>query len=198
MYSGTTHFPGMAVVATVLLLVLSGPGALAAQGADTVRSVRPGIEGILQLSTLGGETAFHIGAVAELRLERFSVGAQGMGLTSSVDIGPTTGPRSRLNMGYGGVLLGYTHNDWSGPLLKGTVLLGAGAAEHVDPFGNSVGKDVFAVIEPTAIVGLSVARFLKVSGAVGYRWVASVEDLGGPDASDLRSIVIRLSLRLSR
>jgi len=186
---------GIRVFRALLLLFGLAAADVEAQVGPETRTVRPLVEGILQASDVGGDFVSQLGIAASLRMGNFSAGAVGVGMTGSAATGAAGGPGSRLTLGYGGALLGYTRSGPAQSEWVGSILLGGGAAENVDSFGTSVGKDVFVVVEPALGLALTISDSFAATSTLGYRWVGGVQDLGGPVASDLRSIVVRFGLR---
>jgi hypothetical protein len=194
-YARARSATGLRMAHAVLLLFVLAAADMQAQEDPESRAVRPVVEGILQASDVGGDLVPHLGVAASLRMGNFSAGAIGVGMSGSAMTGAEGGPGSRLTLGYGGALLGYSRSGLAQSEWVGSILLGGGAAENVDSFGTSVGKDVFVVVEPVLGFALPVGESFAATGTLGYRWVGGVQDLGGPVASDLRSIVVRFGLR---
>ena len=97
-----------------------------------------------------------------------------------------------LEMGYGGLELGYVHRPDELVHVSVGLLIGGGRVvwDPGGPSGNRI-DDAFFVAEPEGDVVLNATRFLRVAVGVSYRLARGVElfDLGDADLSGLAAVV---------
>lgn len=117
---------------------------------------------------------------------RYVLGLAGYGLATAHS--PTEellrpeGP-SRIAFGYGGVRLAWVHHPERMVHVSVGMLVGAGGVSVVthDIAGGRYythNSDAFFAFEPTTELELNVARFMRVSAGVGYRFISGTEEPG--------------------
>lgn len=129
-----------------------------------------------------------------------TLGGGGYGLVNEIEtvkISPDT--TLYLNMGYGGLEIGYVHA--SDKLVHFTVqtLIGVGGISHSER--NEFVKtnfegdpDAFFVIEPSMDVVLNVTRYFRFAVGASYRYISGV-DFSGIDDSDLNGLSAQITLK---
>ena len=158
--------------------------------------------GFLSLDLRFGDLASEYGAFAGgeaalLFKRRVYLGIRGAGLTTdnAPVAGPEPGTSRPLQMGYGGLLIGYvipTRDFWQ---VTTDVLVGAGGARpDLDGAGDDDWDGIF-VFEPSLGLELKLARVARLRVGAGYRFVGGV-DLTGIEDSDLRGVTGVVSLRV--
>jgi hypothetical protein len=186
-------------IGVVMLLATTLPGAASAQRSESAFGSRMSdFGGFVELDTrfgeLMGDFAGFAGARAALRLkQRVYLGVGGAGLaTDNARIpGATPGTSHRLNMGYGGILVGYAVPTREFLDLTADVLIGGGGVS-LDGLSRS---DEFFAFEPSVGVELRIAPVLRFGLGASYRFVGDVE-LQGVNDSDLRGFTGTASIRL--
>ncbi|MCE7926551.1 MAG: hypothetical protein DYG98_26185 [Haliscomenobacteraceae bacterium CHB4] len=160
--------------------------------------VRGGFGGpIFSWSHTNGETGYGAGGGGGVVFDRFFVGLFGMGETFD---NPVIG-RNQLAMGYGGLWMGFTipshklvHFYASAKIAGGSV----GVTDFEDDWDwddDYNWDDVVFVAVPEAGVELNVARWMRLSGSVGYRFVDGFSGWGAYGKKDLNAPVYNLTLR---
>jgi hypothetical protein len=158
-------------------------------GAPTIRYAR-----------IYGTDALMAGFEGALLLDhRFAIGLFGRGVASDVQ-GPdsSTGDRSRLNVGYGGMALHYNFVGNDPIYLSVGALIGAGAISfckyldhrwEIECDKDTLDPSVFFVAEPEVKVHVNLTRWMRVGAGVSYRLTAGAasrgvgdDDLRGPSA----------------
>ena len=119
-------------------------------------------------------------------------GGYGLANSSSFDLTNGAGDSGTLEMGYGGLELGYVHRpDALVHVSVGLLIGGGGVAWNRDgPSGSQV-DDSFFVVEPEADVVLNVTRILRIGAGVSYRFARGVElfELRDADLSGFAGVV---------
>lgn len=179
-------------VAIALATLVALPMALVAQTEETLtggRLVSGGFGGpVFKITQLHGDfAAMSGGRGGWIVNHQFILGGAGYGLApQGIRTAYTTagGSRPELEMGYGGVDIGYVNRSHRLVHVEGDVLVGGG---HVGYQGesNSALSDVFSVVEPTAGVELNVTPWFRLGAGASYRWVggASIPDVTNKDLS---------------
>jgi hypothetical protein len=153
--------------------------------------------GFVELDTrfgdMMGEFAAFAGARLALRLKnRIYLGLGGSGLATDNDVvtGPS-GSSQTLEMGYGGLLIGYSVPTRELFDVTADVLVGAGGVK----LEGSGQDDAFFLFEPSLGVELRVAPVVRLGLGAGYRFVGGA-DLPGVRDDDLRGLTGTASVRL--
>jgi len=129
----------------------------------------------------------------------FVIGGAGMGLANDIEANyiDSTNDHLMLNMGYGGVMLGYILNSDDIVHFTGGFLVGGGGISFREGnwydhefdynYGSRYGNDVFLVVEPQVNVELNITKWFRVTGGASYRFISGVDfhgltdkDLAGP------------------
>ena len=117
-----------------------------------------------------------------------AIGGAGYGLTTEIPVTDASLSTPKyLDMGYGGVYLGYVHNSNDLVHFSVNTLVGAGAMQLNDaPPSESWGKtnnsgpsDGFFVVEPGVNAELNVASYFRVALGGSYRFVTGVDKMPG-------------------
>jgi hypothetical protein len=131
---------------------------------------------VLKLSGVNNEFCVFIGGRGGWIINHaFIVGGGGYGLVTDIYV-----DSKKLNVGYGGLELGYVF--LSDSLVHFTVhsLFGFGGVSfESDP----ASADEIFVIEPEATVVLNVTEFFRIAAGISYRLVTGVTTSGVSDAS---------------
>lgn len=151
---------------------------------------------------LVGHRALLVGGEGAVRLDHcVSIGLGGMGLTTSID-GPAyaDGTRTRLGLGYGGVVVRVDFVNPSPVYLSLGTLAGAGGLAHIPLYPNDrylaedtedepIDAAAFFVFEPSFRLDINLTRFARVGGTLSYRWVHGLDGSPWRDR-DLRGVAI--------
>jgi hypothetical protein len=186
-------------IGALVLLVTGFPAAAWAQRSESAFGSRMSdFGGYVELDTrfgnMMGDFAAFAGARAALRLKRhvyLGIGGSGLATDNAQIPGATPGVSHRLNMGYGGFIVGYAVPTREFLDLTADVLIGGGGVS-VDGLNQS---DEFFAFEPSVGVELRIAPVLRLGLGASYRFVGGV-DLQGVDDSDLRGLTGTASIRL--
>ena len=158
--------------------------------------VRGGFGGpIFSWSHTNGKTGYGAGGGGGVVFDQFFVGLFGMGETFD---NPVIG-QPQLAIGYGGLWLGVTtpshklvHAYISAKLAGGAV----GITDFEDDWDyDDNWDDVTFVAIPEVGVELNIARWMRMSGSVGYRFVDGFEGWGTYGKKDLNAPVYNLTFR---
>lgn len=150
---------------------------------------------IVSWSHTNNRTGFGVGGGGGVVFEQFFIGLFGMAETfENVTIG-----QPQLATGYGGLWLGVTtpshklvHAYLSAKLAGGSV----GVTNFKDDWPDEHNwEDLTFVAIPEAGVEVNVARWMRVGGSVGYRFVSGFEGWGSYGKKDLNAPVLNLTLR---
>jgi hypothetical protein len=124
------------------------------------------------------------------------LGAYGLG---SVDLGDVLEGNNidKVELGHGGLWLGYTYQPYKLLHLFSSAKVGWGAVNidtnNFDPFdGNS---DQVFVLTPELGLELNIFRWFRVAGGLGYRWVNGTDGGNLYENEDFSGLVTNLTLR---
>ena len=180
-------------------LMLSFTTAYAQQQQETLfqnARVRGGFGGpIFSWSNTNGQIGYGAGGGGGVVFDRLFVGLFGMGETfDNVVVG-----EQQLAIGYGGLWLGYTIPSHKLLHLYTSVKIAGGSVGTTD-FDDDWDfedhwQDATFVAVPEAGVELNVARWMRLSGSVGYRFVEGFDGWGAYGKKDLNAPVYNLTLR---
>lgn len=158
--------------------------------------IRGGFGGpIFSWSKANGKTGFGAGGGGGVVLDNVFIGLFGMGETfDRVNIG-----QDQIALGYGGLWLGYTIPSHKILHLYTSVKIGAGGVAITDfqddwEFEDDW-TDATLVVVPEAGLELNIARWFRLGGTVGYRFVNGFEGWSGYDKNDLNAPVYALTFR---
>lgn len=194
----------MTTVRLIVCLLVAGTcvgsGALGAQETllQTDGDLRHGGFGapVMKFSEIDGRFGLLVGGRGGWIINRSVViGGGGYGLTNVGNFEHVTngaGDPGGLQMGYGGLELGYVHRPEELVHLSLGLLVGAGGVvwNPDSPSGNRV-DDAFFIAEPELDVVLNATRVFRVALGVSYRLTQDVEllDLRDSDLSGIAGIV---------
>lgn len=187
---------------TILFLILAiSPLFLLAQQQDETlfrnSRVRGGfISPIFSWSHANGKTGYGAGGGLGVVFDNFFIGLYGMGETFDA---PKSGP-TQLVLGHGGLWAGYHFPSHRLVHLYTSLKVGGGGTGTTDfdddwDFDDNW-EDATLVIVPEAGLELNVARWMRLSGTVGYRFVEGFDGWGNYGKNDLNAPVFALTLRL--
>lgn len=150
---------------------------------------------IFSWSNTNNSTGYGAGGGGGLVFDRFFIGLFGMGETFD---NPLVGDK-HLAIGYGGLWMGYSvpahkvaHLYTSLKIAGGSV----GIARYYDDWDfEDQWTDVTFVAIPEAGVELNIARWMRLSGSVGYRFVDGFDGWGNYGKKDLNAPVFNLTMR---
>ncbi len=137
-----------------------------------------------------------IGGGGGVIIDNFFLGGYGLG---SVDYTQLLdhGDIDQLDIGHGGFWLGFQVPSHKLIHLYGSARLGWGAinVQFDDPTQNYSDVDKIFVMTPEAGLELNIARWLRVSGTIGYRWVDGVSTNNGYREDDFDGWVAGMTIR---
>ncbi|MBN2600500.1 MAG: hypothetical protein JXR87_00750 [Candidatus Marinimicrobia bacterium] len=147
----------------------------------------------------GGEGAFVLN-------HRFIIGGAGYGLVNRINISPEGTPEDSsryLNMGYGGLELGYIIAPSQLFHIRVSSLFGVGGlgshghvdiwSENYDDEDFDVYNDVFFVMQPTVSLELNVANFCRLDLGATYRYTSDF-DYEMLKTGDLDGLELKMSV----
>lgn len=186
----STHYPSLIrLIGAVALLCLAGAQAESKQSLIDMKHARSGGFGgpLVKYGDISDEGAVMIGGEGAGTFtsgeHSVLVGGAGMGLVNELHL-PND---QRLEMGYGGIMLGYTHRPDRLVHVETKVLLGAGNVRILDDQGNENDDGRFMVSELTVSGEVNLTDFLEVGIGGAYRFTSdpgvsavSASDLSGP------------------
>lgn len=155
----------------------------------------------VRLSAIEGDfAAFFGGYGAWFINKKFSIGGGGFGLVSNYPVPEADRVDPTLDMhydiGYGGLLLGYTLNSDRILHIHTDFLIGGGGIEQdfegTDDFSGT--ESNFFVFEPGAHLEINIAPFLRATGGITYRLVSGSDTRGIQD-NDLSGMSLAVSLK---
>lgn len=121
------------------------------------------------------------------------IGGAGFGLVNELDWDTDR----KLEMGYGGLMLGYTHDPDNVVHVESKLLLGAGGVSIVDPGGDEDDSGSFMVTELTISGEVNVTDFLEIGIGGAYR-LTSEPGIEGLSSGDLSGANIVLSFQFGQ
>jgi len=161
----------------------------------------------LSIGKLNGKYAVFTGGAGALVLNhRFIIGGAGYGLVNRIDISQEGTPEDSsryLNMGYGGLELGYIIAPSQLVHIKVSSLFGVGGMgshgyidiwdEDYDENDFDVYQDVFFVLQPTVALELNVAKFCRLDVGATYRYTSGF-DYKGLKTGDLDGLELKVAV----
>lgn len=150
---------------------------------------------IVSWSSTNGKTGFGTGVGGGVLFDQFFIGLFGMFETfDNIVVG-----QPQLATGYGGLWLGATVPSQKLAHAYISVKLAGGAVGITDFEDNwhyqDNWEDVTFVAIPEAGIELNIARWMRMSGSVGYRFVDGFEGWGSYGEKDLNAPVYNLTFR---
>ncbi len=178
-------------LATLVGAGLLNPSTGAAQRAETLlgRSFESGGFGgpMVQVMPTGDDVAVFVGGRGGWLINHvLSIGGGGWGLVNEVhtSVTDTAASGTRLNVGYGGVILEYTIRPFELVHYSVSLLTGWGSAGY-GTLSDPGASDPFFVLEPAAGAELNVTDFFRVVLGVSWRYTQGL-DLEGFTDDDMR------------
>jgi len=91
----------------------------------------------------------------------------------------------KLEMGYGGFLIGYTYNPEALVHVDSQLLLGAGGVHTIGSDNNTSDTGTFLITEISSQVEINVTEFMEIGFGASYRLATdpSINGLSGGDIS---------------
>lgn len=154
----------------------------------------------MRFGDMANDFAVFTGGHAALLLKhRVYLGVSGAGLATDARLATPTSeaPGPSIDMGYGGVLIGYIVPTRSLVQFTAEALIAGGGVrlgERSRPDDDEDWDPVF-VFQPTAGAEIELAPIVRLGLGVGYRFVGGVDTSGLSD-SDLRGVTGSATLRL--
>lgn len=182
-----------ALILIPLIAMLSLP-AFAKNALIDMQNARSGGYGgpLVKYGELGDETAIMLGGEGAgtftTGVHSLLIGGAGYGLINE----PEWNSSQTLDLGYGGLLIGYTHRPDAVVHLETKLLLGAGSVTLDD--GSSEDNGSFLVSEISLGAEVNLTDFLEVGVAGAYR-LTTDPDLNGVTGDDLSTASIVLSFQ---
>ena len=147
---------------------------------------------IFEYSNFGDNFDVSVGGGGGLIVDNFFIGGYGLG---SVDNSILENDWERLEIGHGGLWLGYTFNQFKLIHPYSTVKIGWGGLD-IEFEDNFQYQDAIFVLTPEIGAELNIFRFFKIGFAAGYRHVDGIDpDLSGYEKGDFNNFVGTLTLR---
>lgn len=180
--------------------MLMGSLSLSAQREETLLSrarVTGGFGGpIFTYASIKGNNGFGSGGGGGVSLNRLFIGGFGQGET--FDIGSGAGAY-RMNIGYGGIWLGYIYPTQRLLHFYGSLKLAAGEVSYderrLDPATFDGLDDAIFVAMPEVGAEINVTHWFRVAGNVGFRLADGFRGAPGLGTKALNAPVYGLTLR---
>ncbi|MEL6355855.1 MAG: hypothetical protein AAFQ37_02880 [Bacteroidota bacterium] len=138
-----------------------------------------------------------IGGGGGLVFRNFFVGAYGVGATTGLE-DLLNSPLNTLRLAHGGIWLGYTPGSYNvlHPYFSARGGWGVLDIDFDNPGPIFIDLDQVFVFTPEAGIELNIARWFRISGTVGYRLLAGVNEGTPADVTeDLEGIMGSVTLR---
>lgn len=155
-------------------------------------------------TTFNGEDAMMVGGSGAWVINRtLYLGGGGYGLASNHDGPPIVDyiGTPRLQMGYGGAMLGLILRNNDLIHITGDVMVGGGAVSNTTRTNNDYNdqwhvddSDSFWFVQPMLRMEMNVTRWMRVSASVGYRSVRDFKSFG-MTADDVSGKMAGVTLR---
>ena len=161
----------------------------------------------ISIGKLNSEYAVFTGGNGAFVLNhRYIIGGAGYGLVNRIDISQEGTPEDSsryLNMGYGGLELGYIIAPSQLVHIKVSSLFGVGGLgshgnidnwdEDFDENDFDVYHDVFFVLQPTVSLELNIAKFCRLDVGATYRYTSDL-DYKGLKTGDLDGLELKMAV----
>ncbi len=149
-------------------------------------------------SNTNNQVGYGSGGGGGLVFNRFFLGLFGMGETLD---NPTSG-KDQLVIGYGGLWMGYTIPSHKLVHAYASLKLGGGNVAITDFRDDwdieDSWYDATFVAVPEVGLELNIARWMRLSGTVGYRWVQGFDGWQSYDKNAMNAPVYGLTLRFGK
>ncbi len=157
---------------------------------------------ILALTNVTGHVGFLTGGGGAWVIDHtVLIGAAGYGLVSEIEtdrVGEEGAPML-LNLGYGGLYLGYIHRSPDLVHVLGGVLVGGGGVGYRERYYEEItnrNSDAFVVIAPEIGLEVNIATWCRAALTGGYRFVTGVTESDiGLSNSDVAGYTCSLMLK---
>ncbi len=181
----------------VLMVLLSG--ILSAQKQETLfqnASVVGGFGGPIAEFGLNNGINTSLGGGGGIVINSFFLGGYGLGSLDFGNLFDEEEDLENLEIGHGGLWLGYTLRPYSIAHLYSSVRIGWGAVEvDFDQVNSFSDTDQVFVLTPEVGAEINLTRWWRLAGAVGYRWVNGARDDLGYEDADFSGTVISATMR---
>jgi hypothetical protein len=143
------------------------------------------------------ELSTAVGGGAGIVINSIFIGAYGMGSLNFEQL-LETGNVDQLDLGHGGLWVGFTISPHSLLHLYGSGRVGWGVVNVSLHDGTIRYDDLDKIFVATPEIGLemNLARWFRVVGTIGYRYVDGVSENRGYTGDDFNGAVVGLSVRL--
>jgi hypothetical protein len=180
---------------------IAGAAASSASAKDTLidlENARIGGFGgpLFKVSQIKNSETFEIGGMGGATFttgkHSLMLGGGGYGLVNEI----SWDDNNRLEVGYGGLMLGYTYDPEALVHIDTYLLLGAGGATVIDArdASNPVELGSFLITELTTQVEVNVTDFMEIGVGGSYR-LTTDPDITGLSASDLSKPSVHISFQ---
>ncbi|MEM1320348.1 MAG: hypothetical protein AAGG75_08825 [Bacteroidota bacterium] len=151
---------------------------------------------IVEIGSYDGETGTAIGGGGGLIIDNFFLGGYGLGGTNITEqLFDSNGDNFSLDIGHGGLWLGFTYKQYKLLHLFSSVKLGwGGVGIEFDDGGPDYDDGIF-VVTPELGLELNIFRFFKISATAGYRYVDGIRADGTLDDDHFNGMVGTLTFR---
>jgi len=148
---------------------------------------------IFEYSNFGDNFDVSAGGGGGLVIDNFFIGAYGLG---AVDNSILKNDWEKLEIGHGGLWVGYTLNQFKLVHLYSSVKVGWGGLKIEFSDEDFDYQDAIFVLTPELGAELNVFRFFKIGFSGGYRFVDGIDpSLSGYEEGDFDNFVGTLTLR---
>lgn len=141
---------------------------------------------LIKVSEVKGQQTLEIGGMggASFTTGKHSViiGGAGIGLVNALD----GADNEKLDIGYGGVIFGYTHNPEALVHIDSHLLLGAGGVTAVNSDNATTDTGSFLIAELSTQLELNITEYIELGLGLSYR-ITSDPDTTGLSNNDLNS-----------
>lgn len=151
---------------------------------------------VFKVSQIQGKETFEIGGMGGASfttgMHSVAIGGAAFGLANEVQWENNT----RLDMGYGGLMLGYTYNPEALVHVDTHLLLGAGGVTALDPSAPNNPEQLgsFLIAELGAQVEVNITPFMELGLGTSYR-VTTDPSIEGLSSDDLSKPTLFISLQ---
>ncbi|MEM9888853.1 MAG: hypothetical protein AAF849_23365 [Bacteroidota bacterium] len=150
---------------------------------------------ILQFAAINGNTVAAVGGGGGVVLNNFFIGGFGTGTSSSNVLKDSE--RYDLDLGYGGIWLGYSFIDDRivHPYISLQAAIGGVDIEDVGGEQEELSSETVGVLIPEVGIEVNITQWMRLIGTFGYRWISDLDNTLGVDAADFRSPSFGITFR---
>ncbi|MFK7946170.1 MAG: hypothetical protein AB8G11_01180 [Saprospiraceae bacterium] len=146
-------------------------------------------------SSINNNFDLGVGGGGGIVINDFYIGVFGIGQTLQNSLVEVTTERQQVDLGYGGLWLGYSfYNDYK---LHPFVSLrsGLGAFEIQDNKNMTLMRESMVALTPEAGLEFNVTNNFRIASTVGYRWLSSFDERKLP-RENYSGMILNLALRV--